>query len=140
MNAPPSRAILMAMVVRRCNAEHIAKCSMTRASPEATGRRHWATYHSVLPAGCQGDNQLNDDATCTHCMDRFDGNCDAAVLYHMHPQWSRFVAFIKATKRHHRTSDRSDITQLDTPAPVVSDIHREKELQLTCWPLITIEV
>ena len=37
-------------------------------------------------------------------------------------QWRRFMAFIKATKRHHRTSARSDITQLDTPTPVVSEI------------------
>ena len=37
MNAPPSRAISMAMAVRRCNMKRIAQCSMTRASPEATG-------------------------------------------------------------------------------------------------------
>ena len=37
-------------------------------------------------------------------------------------RWRRFVAFIKATKRHHRTSTRSDITQSDTTTPVVSDI------------------
>jgi len=48
-NAPPSRPITMAMAVRRCHMECIAQCSMTRASPEATGRRHWATTCSVLP-------------------------------------------------------------------------------------------
>ena len=37
-------------------------------------------------------------------------------------RWRRFMAFIKATKRHHRTSARSDNTQLDTLTPVVSDI------------------
>jgi Na+/melibiose symporter-like transporter len=37
-------------------------------------------------------------------------------------RWRRFVAFIKATKRHHRTSTCSDITQSDTTTPVVSDI------------------
>ena len=37
-------------------------------------------------------------------------------------RWRRFMAFIKATKRHHQTSARSDITQSDTPTPVVSDI------------------
>ncbi len=41
-NVPPSRAISMAMAVRRCGTERIAQCSMTRASPEATERRHWA--------------------------------------------------------------------------------------------------
>ena len=48
-NAPPLRAKLMAMVVRRCNMERIAQCSMIRASPEATGCCHWATTRSVLP-------------------------------------------------------------------------------------------
>jgi hypothetical protein len=37
-------------------------------------------------------------------------------------QWRRFVAFIKATKSHHRVSSLSDFTQLDMPRPVVSDI------------------
>ena len=37
-------------------------------------------------------------------------------------RWRRSVAFIKATKHHHRASTRSDITQSDTPTPVVLDI------------------
>jgi hypothetical protein len=37
-------------------------------------------------------------------------------------QWRRSVAFIKAIKRHHRASTRSDIIQSDTPTPVVLDI------------------
>ena len=48
-NLPPSRAILMAMAVRRCNMEPIDQCSMTRASHKATGRRHRATTRSVSP-------------------------------------------------------------------------------------------
>ena len=48
-NAPPLRAISMAMAVRRCDMKRIAQCSMTRASPEATGRRHRVTTRSVLP-------------------------------------------------------------------------------------------
>jgi hypothetical protein len=39
----------MAMAVRRCNTERIAQCSMTNASPEATGRRHRATTRSISP-------------------------------------------------------------------------------------------
>ena len=38
------------------------------------------------------------------------------------PQWRRFVAFIKTTKRHHRASTCSDITQPYTPTSVDSDI------------------
>jgi len=37
-------------------------------------------------------------------------------------QWRRFVAFINATKCHHRVSTHSDITQSDMPMPVVLDI------------------
>ena len=48
-NAPPLRAICMVMAVRRCNTERIAQCSMTNASPEATGRRHRATTRSISP-------------------------------------------------------------------------------------------
>ncbi len=33
-------------------------------------------------------------------------------------RWRRFMAFIKATKRSHRASTCSNITQLDTPMPV----------------------
>ena len=46
-NAPPSRAITMTMTVCWCHTEHINRCSMTRASPEATGRQHWATTRST---------------------------------------------------------------------------------------------
>jgi len=42
-NVPPLRAISMAMAVRRCDTERIARCSMTRASPEAIERRHRVT-------------------------------------------------------------------------------------------------
>jgi len=37
-------------------------------------------------------------------------------------RWRRFVAFTKATKRHHLASTRSDITKPDTPSPVDSYI------------------
>jgi len=56
-NAPPPRAILMAMAVRRCHMERISQCSMTRASSEATGCRHWVTTRSVLPRWPPGQQQ-----------------------------------------------------------------------------------
>jgi hypothetical protein len=37
-------------------------------------------------------------------------------------RWRRFVAFIKVTKRRHRASTRSDITQSNTPTLVDSYI------------------
>jgi hypothetical protein len=45
-----------------------------------------------------------------------------AIAMRQYYQWRRFVAFIKATKRHHRTSTRADIIKRDTPTSVVLDI------------------
>ena len=45
------------------------------------------------------------------------------------------MAFIKATKHQRLASTRSDITMCHANAGC---FHREKGLQLTCWPLITI--
>jgi hypothetical protein len=39
----------MAMAVCRINTDGIAQCGMSRATLEATGRRHRATIRSVLP-------------------------------------------------------------------------------------------
>ena len=56
-------------------------------------------------------------------------------------QWRRFVAFIKATKHHHWTSTCSDIIKGTRQLRLFRTLfHREKELQLTCWPLIPIGV
>ena len=55
-------------------------------------------------------------------------------------RWRRFVAFIKATKRHHRASTRSDIIKGTRQRRLFRLFHREIGLQLTCWPLITIGV
>jgi hypothetical protein len=41
-------------------------------------------------------------------------------------RWRRFLAFIKATKRHLWVSTCSNITQPDTPTPVVLDISSRK--------------
>jgi hypothetical protein len=43
MNAPPSRPISKALRMRRSNTDGIAQWGMSRATPEATGRRHQAT-------------------------------------------------------------------------------------------------
>ena len=81
-----------------------------------------------FPIGRQGGNQLNDDATCTHFAGLFDGHHDVAVLHHVHRPMRRFVAFIEATKCHHRTSTRSNSIKPDTPTPVVSDISSWKRV------------
>ena len=55
-------------------------------------------------------------------------------------RWRRFVAFIKATKWHHRARTRSNSIKGTRQSQLFWTFHREKELQLTCWPLITIGV
>jgi len=62
-NAPPLRAISIAMAVRQCNTEHITQCSMTRALPEATGCCHRATTRYVLPRRPQGQQSTNNNGT-----------------------------------------------------------------------------
>ena len=48
-NTPPLLAILVSMRRCGCNAVHIDQCSMSTATPEASGCHHRATNHSVLP-------------------------------------------------------------------------------------------
>ena len=55
-------------------------------------------------------------------------------------RWRRFVAFLKATKHRHRASTCSDIKKGTRQRWLFRTFHREKEVQLRCWPLITIGV
>jgi hypothetical protein len=48
-NAPPLRTMLMVMVRRWSDTCGISRCSMSRATPEATGRCHRVTIRSVSP-------------------------------------------------------------------------------------------
>jgi len=48
-NGPPLRAISMAMRIKRYGAERIAQYGRSRATLDATGRRHRASIHPVLP-------------------------------------------------------------------------------------------
>jgi len=104
--------------------------------------------HWTLPSGDyllriahQGDNQPNNNGTYVPTL--------LAVLIAItmrrydtphFTRWRRFVAFIKATKRHHWASNRSDIIKGTSQRRLFWLFHREKGLQLTCWPLITIGV
>jgi hypothetical protein len=104
-HVPPLLAILMAMAVRRCNRKRIAQCSMSRATPEATGRHHWATTRSVPPQRLPGQQQtkrwrknvpkrpaiLMAAAVCRYNTAR-------------NARQRRFRALLDATKCHHRAS------------------------------------
>jgi hypothetical protein len=53
-NGPASRAISMAMWIRRYGAERIAQYGRSRATLDATGRRHRASFCPVCPGGRHG--------------------------------------------------------------------------------------
>jgi hypothetical protein len=71
----------------------------TRATANVTTMQHVPTLLAILMAVA---------------MQRYDTEHIA--------RWRRFVAFTKATKRHHLVSTSSDITKPDTPTPVDSYI------------------
>ncbi len=104
-HAPPSLVVLMAMSVRRCDTKHIAQCSMSRATPEATGRRHRVTTCSVLPQRPPGQQANKQQSTNTPtklavlmamAMCRYVTVCIA--------WWRRSTALLEATGRHHWAS------------------------------------
>ncbi len=109
-HVPPTLAILMAMTVYRCNTKRIAQCSMSRATLEATGRRHWATTCSILPqrppAGQQANKQQSTNTPKKVAM------LMAAAVHQYNTvciaRWRRFRALLEATGRCHRASIMSD--------------------------------
>ncbi len=64
-HVPPPLAVTMAMAVCRCNTKHIAQCSRSRATLEATGRRHWVTTCSILPQRPPGQQANKQQSTNT---------------------------------------------------------------------------
>ncbi len=108
-NAPRPPAVLMAMAVRRSNTDGIAWCSMSRATPEATGRRHRVTTWYVLPRqppGQQANKQQSTNSPkkvgvlMAMVMRRYVTACIT--------QWRRSRASGEATGRHHQASIMSD--------------------------------
>ena len=55
-------------------------------------------------------------------------------------RWKRSRAFIIATKHCHWASTHSDSINQTCQRRLILQFHREKGLELTCWPLIIIGV
>ena len=53
-NGHASRAISMAMQIKRYGAERIAQYGRSRTTLDATGHCHQASIHPVLPGRCHG--------------------------------------------------------------------------------------
>jgi hypothetical protein len=99
----------MATAVRRSNTDGIVQCGMSRATPGATGRWHWATTHSILPQRPPGQQENKQQSTNTPKM--------LAILMAMamgqyitahNAQWRRFRALLDATKHHHWVNIAAD--------------------------------
>ncbi len=99
----------MATAVRRSNTDGIAQRSMSRATLEATGRRHRATTCYVLPQRPPGQQANKQQSTNTPkkvavlmamAMRRYITACIA--------QWRRSRASQEATGRLHQASIMSD--------------------------------
>ncbi len=104
MNAPHPPAVSMALAVHCSNTDGITLCGMSRATPEATGLRHRANTHSVLPQRPPGQQQTRWHKNVPK---RLAILMTAAVhgynTTHI-AQWMRFRALLEATKRRHRAS------------------------------------
>ncbi len=113
-NVPLLRAILMAMQTHWSwsNAGGIAWCSMTRATPEASGCRHQATFCSILPQRLPGQStkwQWKNTLTLLAilmaiAMRWYNTACIT--------QWRRHRASLEATRCHHWASTCSYITSI----------------------------
>ena len=77
------------------------------ASPDAAWPGlHWKPPDAVIgqllapycPGGCQGNNQHNNNGTCTHFVGSFDGHCDATTTKYHH-RASTDVSNISSWKR-----------------------------------------
>ncbi len=104
-HVPLPLAILMAMAVRWCDTKRIAQCRMSKATPEATRRRHRATTCSISPQRPPGQQANKQQSTniptklavlMAKAMRRY-------VTAHI-AQWRRSRASLKATGRRHRAS------------------------------------
>ncbi len=109
MNVPPSQAILMAMQMRWSNERGIAQWGMSRATLEATGRRHRATTCSVLPQRPPGQQAYKQQSTNTRAkmailmtmvMHQYVTECIT--------RWRKSRASLEATGRRHRVSIMPD--------------------------------
>ncbi len=104
-NVPCLPSVWIAMAARWCNTKHITQCSMSRATLEATGCRHWATTCSVLPQRPPGQQQtkrwqINVPEWLAISMAVAVRRYDTARIN----RWRRFKHLLETTKRRHRAS------------------------------------
>ena len=115
------------MEVRQSDTDSIAQCGMSRATPEATGRRHWVTTHSVSPQRPPGQQSTQQQSSNTPT--KLAVLMAIAMRRYNTPriaQWKRSRASLEATGCHHQASTCSNRHQSDMPTPVFSDVYHKK--------------
>jgi hypothetical protein len=108
-NAPHPPAVSMATAERWSDTDGIARCGMSRATPEATGYRHRGTTCSISPQRPPGQQAIKQQSTNTPrkqavlmamAMRRY---VTARIV-----QWRRSRASLEATGRRHWASIMSN--------------------------------
>ncbi len=105
MNAPHPPAILMTTAVCRSDTDGIAQCSISTATPEATGCRHRATTCSILPQWPPGQQAYKQQSTNTPA--KLTISMAMAMWRYVTAriaQWGRSRASLEATGHSHRAS------------------------------------
>jgi hypothetical protein len=95
--------------MRRSNTYDIAQCGMSGATPEATGRRHRAATHSVLPQ--RPPEQQANKQQSTNIPRKVAMLMAVAVRQYNTAcitQWRSSRALLEATGRHRWASIMSD--------------------------------
>ncbi len=123
MIAPHLPAVLMAMVVRRSNTDGITWCSMSRATPEATGCQHRATTCLVLPQWSPGQQAYKQQSTNTPAkLAILMAIAMRRYLAARIARWRRSRASLEAIGRHHWASIMPDNIMGSWLRPFSSDV------------------
>jgi hypothetical protein len=86
--APPLPAVSMAMAVQRCNTEHIARCSMSKATPEASLR--------IASVATREPSKTITMKKCTYFAGHFDDHGNAPVQYCTHCPMEEVQGFTRS--------------------------------------------
>ncbi len=108
-NAPPSQPISKALRMRRSNTDGVARCVMSKATLEATGRHHQATTCSVSPQWLpeqQANKQQSTNTPKKVAMLMAVAVCRYNTVHIA--QWRRSRALLEATGCRHWASIMSN--------------------------------
>jgi hypothetical protein len=88
----------LSMQMHWSNAHGIVQCSMTRATLEASGCRHWATSTllRIAPVADRATINKTTMKNYAHFAGHFNGHCDAVVQYRTHHPMEKVQGFTRS--------------------------------------------